>query len=1007
MTRARDLLRWKRLQPDQLCCYFGYCHWQPGELEDAIRRGYFASAFCDPAFLKPPLSTELPISSQLQAELSLGTSLPPEHVQTPQTPPRRAQEAAHCNTPEILSSSERPLPSVKCRVQQLEEAASHCKERPPLPPAALAAGVGRTSVGQTKVANVRHGPHAQDVVAPPPPKAPSRKASPAPRPYRQEHEAFSANASPSRISVASADSYAYGAEEVVHHDARSSVSAGRPSHASEELFVHPAHVEVLPVNQVAEVEAQQEAPVDEESPSGSEVSRSQRSRRSAVFCSSERKVSDPGRSDSSVDMAALESAPSNFTGAANFTGVGLGGAVLASQECSLQERITLKMDHDLSSQESEEGECHLPNEPEEEAERHLPHEIADATPDEVDEEEAEFHAPDEPADAIPDELEKQAHRHLPETADAVPDELDEEKADRHLPEPEDTVLEEQEEQPEVPEEKAESVSDQPLQEEQPEAPEEKAESVPDEPVEEAVHHLPEPAAAVLEEQEEQPEVPEEKAESVSDQPLQEEQPEAPEEKAESVPDQPVEEEQPEAPEEKAESVPDEPVEEAESHLPDEPTAALLEEQEDLPADSKPECAEKEPEPAKLTVTEEVPATPAYQKATPFRWNLNPVEFVPGRAFWEAPVVQPVQSFESEVKQGHEAADHTEAKQEVHDAEADQEAEQEVLHAEADQEAKQEVLDAEADQEAKQEVLDAEADQEAKQEVLDAEADQEVHHADADQEADAAPANTEVTSFPHDEPAKVEDDDLSDCFPPAREEEVEAAQSKSKEDEEAQKAISQRDPPPEAEETVEEQDMSTRGAEVARLNDEVAEFTGSEGDCSKATSSCAEEIFQRNLDVTEAEAEEAPKDVDTSPKMAESSAPLEADERAEPAEPADSSEKKTETNRAVKRAAEATAAASVGVRTRLLRWSRVNSATVRPREEDVDSPPKMDEPSALQADEHAEPAEPADPSEKKDVDTSPKMAESSNAALQADEQAAPAEPADSSEKKDLRTIMEQK
>ena len=42
---------------------------------------------------------------------------------------------------------------------------------------------------------------------------------------------------------------------------------------------------------------------------------------------------------------------------------------------------------------------------------------------------------------------------------------------------------------------------------------------------------------------------------------------------------------------------------------------------------------------------------------------------------------------------------------------------------------------------------------------------------------------------------------------------------------------------------------------------------------------------------------------------------------------------TETNRAAKRAAEATAAASVGVRTRLLRWSRVNSAT-RPREEEL-------------------------------------------------------------------------
>lgn len=65
LAHARDLLRWKHLSPEDLCCFFGCCHWEPGELEAAIEAGYFASAFCDPAFL---VSTDL--SSDLWHDLS-------------------------------------------------------------------------------------------------------------------------------------------------------------------------------------------------------------------------------------------------------------------------------------------------------------------------------------------------------------------------------------------------------------------------------------------------------------------------------------------------------------------------------------------------------------------------------------------------------------------------------------------------------------------------------------------------------------------------------------------------------------------------------------------------------------------------------------------------------------------------------------------------------------------------------------------------------------------------
>eukprot|EP00438_Fugacium_kawagutii_P031597 Skav220183 [mRNA] locus=scaffold1271:338081:344125:+ [translate_table: standard] len=58
VSRVRDLLRWKHLQPQEICWFFGHCRWQPGELEAAIQGGYFASAYCDPAFLVPP-STNL------------------------------------------------------------------------------------------------------------------------------------------------------------------------------------------------------------------------------------------------------------------------------------------------------------------------------------------------------------------------------------------------------------------------------------------------------------------------------------------------------------------------------------------------------------------------------------------------------------------------------------------------------------------------------------------------------------------------------------------------------------------------------------------------------------------------------------------------------------------------------------------------------------------------------------------------------------------------------------
>ncbi|CAJ1452819.1 unnamed protein product, partial [Effrenium voratum] len=59
LSQAADLVRWKRLGAEKLHWVFGRCSWYPGELDDAVKQGYFKSAFCDGEFLRPPFSPEL------------------------------------------------------------------------------------------------------------------------------------------------------------------------------------------------------------------------------------------------------------------------------------------------------------------------------------------------------------------------------------------------------------------------------------------------------------------------------------------------------------------------------------------------------------------------------------------------------------------------------------------------------------------------------------------------------------------------------------------------------------------------------------------------------------------------------------------------------------------------------------------------------------------------------------------------------------------------------------
>ncbi|CAL1158409.1 unnamed protein product [Cladocopium goreaui] len=241
--------------------------------------------------------------------------------------------------PEIVRSIDRPLPSVRSRVQQLEEATAattrDAQDRRPLRPPP--GGLGRSSFGQVKVPTPRHGPHMQEVVAPPPPKAPSRKASPAPRPqeiqahfvdYQDSHEAPSRRMSPAGSS-----------EPLVPQSPPWQAAA--PSSQDTNQAPQLPHLLCRPgrmaLTELASEEAKPDSPErcrKQESHSGSEADSCRRGRRSAVVCGSDRKVS-PGRSDSSVDMAALE-APGSPQGGSSSRG-------------SLQDRINQQLDKELSS----------------------------------------------------------------------------------------------------------------------------------------------------------------------------------------------------------------------------------------------------------------------------------------------------------------------------------------------------------------------------------------------------------------------------------------------------------------------------------------------------------------------------------------------------------------------------------------------------------------------------------------------------------------------------------
>eukprot|EP00435_Cladocopium_sp_Y103_P040010 s704_g10.t2 len=287
-----------------------------------------------------------------EASSSSWLPLPAPPAPRPAAPPAEAAQAASSpkmlpapvpdQIPEIVRSIDRPLPSVRSRVQQMEEAAAatarDARDRRPLRPPP--GGLGRSSFGQLKVPTPRHGPHAQEVVAPPPPKAPSRKASPAPRPqeiqahfvdYQDSHEARSRRMSPA------------GSSEPLspQSPARPAVPSSQEDIANQAAPQLP-HLLCRPGRMAPELAASEEAKPDstasrlKESHSDSEADSCRRGRRSAVVCGSDRKVSEPGRSDSSVDMAALEAPRSPQGGSSSCSG-------------SLQDRINQQMDKELSS----------------------------------------------------------------------------------------------------------------------------------------------------------------------------------------------------------------------------------------------------------------------------------------------------------------------------------------------------------------------------------------------------------------------------------------------------------------------------------------------------------------------------------------------------------------------------------------------------------------------------------------------------------------------------------
>ncbi|CAJ1418148.1 unnamed protein product [Effrenium voratum] len=227
-----------------------------------------------------------------------------------QTPPRQAMSTAS-TTPEVLRSGTAHCLKVKEYVKQLEEVT---KDKPPLMPIPA---LSRSSLG-TKAPTPRHGPHAQEVVPPPPPKAPMRKAS-----------------MPSQASLSPPRPEAFGSTPP-----RAERAASLPPRP-EAFFSPPAKACPFSLDPEMPQEREEHEEREKREEGSPSEARSQRSRRSAV-CSdlSEKQVSERRSAASSTEMA---------LGPLDSAGLGLGAQVLQAWPGCMQDRIKLRMDHDLSS----------------------------------------------------------------------------------------------------------------------------------------------------------------------------------------------------------------------------------------------------------------------------------------------------------------------------------------------------------------------------------------------------------------------------------------------------------------------------------------------------------------------------------------------------------------------------------------------------------------------------------------------------------------------------------
>ncbi|CAJ1378057.1 unnamed protein product [Effrenium voratum] len=214
-------------------------------------------------------------------------------------------------TPEVLRSGTAHCLKVKEYVKQLEEVT---KDKPPLMPIPA---LSRSSLG-TKAPTPRHGPHAQEVVPPPPPKAPMRKAS-----------------MPSQASLSPPRPEAFGSTPP-----RAERAASLPPRP-EAFFSPPAKACPFSLDPEMPQEREEHEEREKREEGSPSEARSQRSRRSAV-CSdlSEKQVSERRSAASSTEMA---------LGPLDSAGLGLGAQVLQAWPGCMQDRIKLRMDHDLSS----------------------------------------------------------------------------------------------------------------------------------------------------------------------------------------------------------------------------------------------------------------------------------------------------------------------------------------------------------------------------------------------------------------------------------------------------------------------------------------------------------------------------------------------------------------------------------------------------------------------------------------------------------------------------------